>query len=272
MAVATQDIAFTGSVPELYDRLLVPLIFQAYADAVADRIATLGPARVLETAAGTGVVTRAMVNRLGERAEITATDLNMAMLEQAKRQLGENKQVQWGQADALKLPYEDGQFDAVVCQFGAMFFPDRVAGYREARRVLKPGGTFLFSVWDRIADNEFADVVTKEMGKIFPADPPVFLARTPHGYYDIDQIRKDVAAAGYRDIQIEPLEAMSRAKSARDVAVAYCEGTPLRGEIEARGNSVLSQATDRATDALIARYGKGPIAARMKAIVITARN
>lgn len=271
MALAAQDLAFTGSVAELYERLLVPLIFQPYADDLADRIAALTPARVLETAAGTGVVTRAMAQRLGARAEITATDLNVAMIEQAKRQPGGTTHVQWAQADALKLPYESGSYDAVVCQFGAMFFPDRVAGYREARRVLKPKGTLLFNVWDRISDNEFADVVTEAVGKLFPADPPLFLARTPHGYHDLDRIRTDVAAAGFSDIRIEPLAAVSRANSARDVAVAYCEGTPLRGEIEARDKSSLRRATDVATAALETRYGTGPIAAPIKAIIVTAR-
>jgi ubiquinone/menaquinone biosynthesis C-methylase UbiE len=270
MALAAQDIAFTGSVAELYERLLVPLIFQPYADDLANRVAALASARVLETAAGTGVVTRAMAQRLGARAEITATDLNTAMIEQAKRQLPDTR-VQWAQADALKLPYESGTYDAVVCQFGAMFFPDRVAGYKEARRVLKPTGAFLFNVWDRISDNEFADVVTQEVGKLFPSDPPLFLARTPHGYHDLDQIRKDVAAAGYSDIRIESLEAVSRANSARDVAVAYCEGTPLRGEIEARDKTGLGRATDAATKALDKRYGKGPIEAPIKAIIVTAR-
>jgi ubiquinone/menaquinone biosynthesis C-methylase UbiE len=270
MAVAKQDLAFTGSVAELYERLLVPLIFQFYADNVADRVAALSPARILETAAGTGVVTRAMAKRL-PRADITATDLNPAMLEQAKLRLGDNKHVQWAQADALKLPYEDSQYEAAVCQFGAMFFPDRTAGYKEARRVLKPKGTFIFAVWDRIEDNEFADVVTQEMGKLFPSDPPVFLARTPHGYHDLDRIKADVSAAGYSDIQIEPIEAMSRAKSARDVAIAYCEGTPLRGEIEARDKSALGRATELATAALEKRYGSGPVETRMKAIIVTAR-
>jgi SAM-dependent methyltransferase len=158
-----------------------------------------------------------------------------------------------------------------VCQFGAMFFPDRTAGYKEARRVLKPKGTFIFAVWDRIEDNEFADVVTQEMGKLFPSDPPVFLARTPHGYHDLERIKADVSAAGYSDIQIEPIEAMSRAKSARDVAIAYCEGTPLRGEIEARDKSALGRATELATAALEKRYGSGPVEARMKAIIVTAR-
>jgi ubiquinone/menaquinone biosynthesis C-methylase UbiE len=270
MALAAQDLAFTGSVAGLYERLLVPLIFQFYADNVADGVAALSPARILETAAGTGVVTRAMAKRL-PRAEITATDLNPAMLDQAKLRLGDSKNVKWAQADALKLPYENGQYDVAVCQFGVMFFPDRTAGYKEARRVLKPNGTFFFSVWDRIEDNEFADVVTREMGKLFPADPPVFLARTPHGYHDLARIRADVAAAGFGDIQLEPLAAVSRAKSARDVAVAYCEGTPLRGEIEARDKSALGRATELATAALEKRYGSGPVEARMKAIVVTAR-
>jgi ubiquinone/menaquinone biosynthesis C-methylase UbiE len=266
--VAT-DKVFSGSIPEIYDRLLVPLIFEPYARDLAGRIAKANPARVVETAAGTGVLTGALAAQLSRDARITATDLNEPMLAQAKRNLSDPR-ISWQPADALALPFEDASFDAVACQFGAMFFPDRVKGFSEARRVLKGGGNFFFNVWDRIEDNEFADVVTHALAKIFPHDPPRFLARTPHGYCDEKQIRSDLKAAGFADITIDAVEHRSPAPSPREPAIAYCQGTPLRAEIEARGAPGLEAATAAATEALAQRFGSGAIDGKIRALVIVA--
>jgi len=267
--MATSDAAFSGSIPELYNTVLVPLIFESYARDLAARVAALEPRRVLETAAGTGVVTRALSAAL-PAADYVATDLNQAMLDHAAARHPGHHRVQWGQADALALPFDDASFDAVVCQFGVMFFPDKVKGYREARRVLAPGGAFLFSVWDRISENEFADVITEAMAQMFPDDPPRFLARTPHGHYDVDRIRDELKTAGFRAVTIDPVEAISAAASPRDAAVAYCHGTPLRNEIEARDPDGLERATEAATQAIADRFGSGGVLGRIRAYVITA--
>ena len=269
--MVASDKAFTGSIPQIYDRLLVPMIFEPYARDLARRIMRDNPRQVLETAAGTGVVTAAMASQLRDGTQIVATDLNEAMLVQAKTRLADQHQVKWQQADALALPFEDAGFDAVACQFGAMFFPDRVKGYSEARRVLKPGGRFFFNVWDRIEENDFADVVTEALGQVFPDDPPKFLARTPHGYHDVDRIRADLVRAGFEDIAIEPVAHISRASSSADPATAYCQGSPLRAEIEARGAPGLEAATARATEALARRFGNGAVEGRIRALVVTAR-
>lgn len=266
--VAT-DKLFAGSIPEIYDRFLVPLIFEPYAVDLAGRVASLAPNDVLETAAGTGVLTRALAERLAASTHVVATDLNQPMLDQAaKRQQG--GAIEWKQADALALPFADRSFDAVACQFGAMFFPDKVQGYREARRVLRPGGRFLFNVWDRIAENEFADVVTQALAEVFPGDPPRFMARTPHGHHDVERIRQDLEAAGFADVGIEAVDARSRAPSARHVAIAYCQGTPLRNEIEARDAARLEEATSRAATAVAQRFGTAAVDGRIRAIVVSA--
>ncbi len=267
--MAATDKVFSGSIPEIYDRLMVPLIFEPYARDLADRIAAAKPGRVLETAAGTGVLTRALASRLPANVSITATDLNEPMLTQAQKSLSD-KRVAWQQADALALPFDDGSFDAVACQFGAMFFPDRVKGFAEARRVLKSGGRFFFNVWDGIADNEFADVVTQALAEVFPHDPPRFMARTPHGYGDKDQVRNDLMGAGFADITIDAVEHRSRAPSPREPAIAYCQGTPLRSEIEARGAPGLEAATERAAEALAKRFGSGAVDGKIRALVISA--
>jgi ubiquinone/menaquinone biosynthesis C-methylase UbiE len=263
------DKAFAGSIPEFYDTYMVPLIFEAYAEDMAARVASIAPRSVLETAAGSGVVPRSLIKRLHPGDRYVVTDLNQSMLDHAARRQTPDKRIEWRQADALDLPFEDDSFDAVVCQFGAMFFPDRIKGYSEARRVLRKGGSFFFNVWDKIENNEFADVVTDAAGKMFPDDPPQFLARTPHGYFKHDLISEDLSRAGFSEFAIVTKEESSRAPSARQVAVAYCQGTPLRNEIEARDRGSLQHVVDSATAALEARFGMGAVAARICAHVVT---
>ncbi len=266
--VAT-DKLFAGSIPEIYDRFLVPLIFEPYADDLAARVAAAQPRDVLEIAAGTGVLTRALASRLAPSVRIVATDLNQPMLDQAARRQAEGR-IEWKQADALALPFGDGSFDVVACQFGVMFLPDKVQGYREARRVLRPGGRFLFNVWGPIEENEFADVVTEALATVFPNDPPRFMARTPHGHHDVGRIREELKDASFADISVDAVDATSKAASPRDAAVGFCQGTPLRNEIEARDASRLEEATSQATDALAQRFGTGAIEGRIRAFVVTA--
>ena len=264
------DKVFSGSIPENYDCYMVPLIFEPFAADIARRAASLSPGAVLEIAAGTGVVTRALAPKLSAGAGYTATDLNQPMLDYAASRQGPDSRITWRQADAMALPFEDATFDLVCCQFGAMFFPDRPAAFREARRVLKPGGHFLFNVWDRIEENVFADDVTNALARIFPDDPPRFLARTPHGYHDKAVIRSDLEKAGFSDVTIETRAEQSVASSPRLPAVAYCQGTVLRNEIEARETGKLEAATDYAATAIADRHGSGTVAAKIQAHVILA--
>lgn len=265
------DQVFTGSIPENYDRYMVPLIFEPYAADLARRVASLSPGAVLEVAAGTGVVTRALAPLLSAHARYIVTDLNQPMLDYAASQQGGDERIAWRQADALNLPFEDAAFDVVCCQFGAMFFPDRPRAYAEAKRVLRPGGRFIFNVWDRIEENVFAHDVTTALSQLFPDDPPLFLARTPHGYHDKPLIRSDLEAAGFSSIGIETKAETSRASSSRIPAVAYCEGTVLRTEIEARNAGGLEPATAHAASAIARKHGPGEIIAKIQAHVITAR-
>jgi ubiquinone/menaquinone biosynthesis C-methylase UbiE len=268
--MSASDRLFAGSIPEIYDRFLVPLLFESYARDLAERLAQVKPRDVLETAAGTGVLTRAIASRLPSHGRIMATDLNQPMLDHAAARLSGDPRVTWRQADALALPFEDQAFDVMACQFGAMFFPDKVQAYREARRVLKPGGHFFFSVWDRISENAFADAVLAALRTLFPQDPPDFMARTPHGYHDVALIRQQLATAGFASVAVERRDDTSRAASGRDVATAFCQGTPMRNEIEARDAARLEEATQRCADALVRRFGDGPIEGRTRAFVIAA--
>lgn len=266
-----QDTVFAGSIPELYDSALVPLLFAAYADDIAQRVATLAPRQVLETAAGTGVVTRALARQLPPQATIVATDLNAPMLDRAAA-IGTARPVQWRAADATKLPFDDASFDVVVCQFGVMFFPDKPAAFAESRRVLRAGGTLLFNVWDRIEENDFAATVTEALAAVFGDDAPRFLARTPHGYHDPATIMRDLAAGGFAAApRIETVSARSHADRAEQAAIALCQGTPLRNEIEARAGATLAEATAACSAALTARFGSGPVVGRMRAHVVAVR-
>ncbi|KRR14803.1 SAM-dependent methyltransferase [Bradyrhizobium jicamae] len=265
------DKIFAGSIPENYDRYMVPLIFESYARDIAQKAAALSPKAVLEIAAGSGVVTRALAPGLSSDARYVVTDLNQPMLDYAATRQNADDRISWRTADAQALPFEDATFDLVCCQFGGMFFPDRPSAYREARRVLKPGGTFLFNAWDRIEENVFADDVTNALAEFFANDPPRFLARTPHGYHDVALIRSDLAKAGFSNVTIETRAEESRGPSPRHIATAYCQGTPLRNEIEARAADKLEAATDHAAAAIARKHGNGEVAAKIQAHVVLAR-
>jgi SAM-dependent methyltransferase len=264
------DSQFTGSVPELYDRYLVPLIFEHYAADLARRVGALRSGTILETAAGTGAVTRALRKALPAEVDVVATDLNQAMLDRAGA-ISPAEGTRWRQADAQSLPFEDARFDAALCQFGAMFFPDRVKAFREARRILRPKGRFLFNIWEGLDANLFAKVVHEAVAACFPSDPPTFLARAPYGQHDRALYERQLVEAGFTQVSIETVDGVSRAPSAADVAKGFCEGTPLRGEIEPRGASALESAVESATRALADRFGEGVIEAPMQAFVLTAR-
>ena len=265
------DKVFTDPIAEIYDTHLVPLIFEQYAADLAERTEILAPESLIEIAAGSGVVARAVAPVLAPGTRQVVTDLNPPMLDRAASVQPDLGLIEWTPADALDLPFDADTFDLALCQFGVMFFPDRVRAYSEARRVLRPGGSFVFNMWDRIEANDFAHVVTDAMATRFPDDPPQFLPRTPHGHYDTEVYSSELKAAGFSDITIEPLDAVSAAAGPDIPAVAYCEGTPLRNEIEALDPGGLEEATDQATQALAGRFGDGRIEGRIRAFVITAR-
>lgn len=250
--------------PDAYERLLVPTLFEPFAIDLAGRVAARQPRRILELAAGTGVVTRQLMAACPS-AEVIATDLNRAMVELGRAQV---PHVSWRAADATMLPFADDGFDVVACQFGVMFFPDKPAAFAEARRVLAPGGAFLFNVWTALDGQAFAGAVDDALEKLFPADPPPFLGAVPYAYDDVDVVMADLRAAGFDRATVETLVLDGSTPSAADVAIGFCTGTPLRGEIASRGD--LDASIGRVADDLTVRFGAGPVTGRMTAHVIEA--
>jgi ubiquinone/menaquinone biosynthesis C-methylase UbiE/uncharacterized protein YndB with AHSA1/START domain len=266
---SSSDTRFAGSIPATYDEIMGPLFFEPYAEDLTARVRDLGAiTRVLETAAGTGIVTRALSRALPEMT-VVATDLNDAMLQVASAKLPSSR-VSWKQADAQALPFGDAEFDAVVCQFGLMFFPDKPAGLRQARRVLRPSGHLLFNVWDRLDRNPVSQAVGEAVATKFPDDPPAFLSRGPFSWHDAEEIRREVQAAGFSHVLVQTVEKVT-ISSARNVAEGLCKGSPLRNEIEARAPERLDAITSAVADALTKRFGAAPFENHMSALVVTAR-
>ena len=257
--------AYLGSWPEFYDRLLVPVLFEPYARLLAGRLQGMTSGNVLEIAAGTGVVTRELIRTLPEEVGITATDLNQPMLDRAQSYAGAER-VRWQQADALALPFGDGSFECIVCQFGVMFFADKQAAFREALRVLKPDGHFLFSVWDRREEIAIQYIASEVVGRLLSLDPGSLLSPP---YHDRVAVYSDLTAAGFVSISIETLPERSRTNSAREAAIATCHGSMLRSHIESHAPDRLEEITNAVTTAVAERYGTGPIDAPMQAILFT---
>ena len=262
------DAAFGGSIPGLYDRCLGPLLFEPYAEEVARRARTFSPGHILETAAGTGIVTAALHQALPD-ANIVATDLNPAMLELAAQRV-RSDQVSFEAADAQDLRFADATFDLVVCQFGVMFYSDKVRGNAEARRVLRDGGHYLLVIWDELDRNPASRIVHDAVAALHPADPPGFLARTPFGYADIAHIEHDLLAAGFDDVEFETVALASRRSSPRDAARGLVAGCPLASEVEAREPGGTERAVEAAASALAALDGPGGFESRLSAHVVTA--
>lgn len=262
------DAEFRGSIPDVYDRLLVPMIFRAAATRKAGTVAAGSPGEILETAAGTGVLTHAL-SLACPAATIVATDLNQPMLDTAATRLPQFTGVTWRQADAVDLPFGDESFDVVVCQFGVMFFTDRVRGHEEALRVLRPFGSLHFSVWDRIENNEVPHLITTALAARTPSEPLTFMRRVPHGSLDHDVIRQDLEQAGFGTVRITSVDGTSTSTAA-EAAVAFCQGTPFRGEIERHPTLHVDEATAIAEQALRDRWGSGRFTTAIRSFEVSA--
>lgn len=262
------DVRFSGSVPANYERYLVPLLFRPYAELLAARASSFSPMRILETAAGTGVVTAALASALPQ-ASMVATDLNQAMLDVAATRVSAPN-VSFREADALHLPFEDQSFDLVVCQFGAMFYPDKIAGNAEARRVLRDDGRYLLAIWNHIEDNPLSELAHQTMERLFPDNPPMFMKRGPFSYGDTGRIESDLRSAGFGHVNIDTIELMSRSPSARDAANGLTYGSPMGVELAEYGDGALDRVFAEFSEGARRWEGRDGFEAPMSAHIVTA--
>jgi ubiquinone/menaquinone biosynthesis C-methylase UbiE len=260
---------FNGTVPETYDRFLGPLLFEPFAIDLAGKVGKLKPQNVLEVAAGTGIVTREMLKTLPRNSRLSVTDLNDPMIDYARNQVGEDSRVSWRQADAMELPFDDGEFDAVVCQFGIMFFPDKALGMREFYRVLAAGGTLLLSVWDSLDRNPPQATIRVALAEVFPEDPPDFY-NVAFSMCDVNALRALAAAAGFSNVKIETLLLEGRSPSAGDAATGLVGGNPVINAIRERAPELVSTIEKRTRERLADRFGTGEIKVPLRAHVLTA--
>ena len=264
-----RDAAFVGSVPVNYDRYLGPLLFHHYADDLAARVGAID-GRVLETACGTGILTERLLSRRGPRGTIVATDLNDAMLEHARRRLGAPAGVEWRQADATALPFADGEFDAVVCEFGLMFYPDKAAGVREAWRVLKPGGRYVLNVWDSLERNPVIRITHATAASFFPTNPPNFYL-VPTNLHDPAVVRGLLEQAGFQDVQWERVEKQGTSPSAAEAAIGLIDGNPIATAIRERRPDALDEVRAAVAANVAKELGDTPVRAPESAFAFTAR-
>jgi len=261
-----KNAEFAGSIPEAYDRCLGPVLFQPYAEDLAARLKLEGKSSVLEVACGTGILTRVLRDRLSATAKLVATDLNEPMIETAAKKFRQDEAVEWHQADASSLPFNDRSFDAVVCQFGIMFVPDKALSAREAHRVLKPGGVFLFNLWDAMEHNALGRIAHETISSFFEKDPPMFY-QVPFGYHDQGEIKHLLADAGFRDVRIDIVAKVGGASRAEDVAQGLVRGNPVAIAISERDPSLLPVIGDAVTGALKKEFGE-TVRAPMRALVV----
>jgi SAM-dependent methyltransferase len=264
------DAAYVGAIPQHYHHGIGPFLFEPFARHTAERIRARAPKLVLETACGTGIVTRRLLETLPGGALLVASDLNEPMLAMARRTVGAAANVEWVRADMCKLQFDDAGFDAVVCQFGLMFVPDKPAAVREARRVLKPGGSFLLTTWGPLDRNPVVGLAHHTLGALFPDDPPQYLARAPFGYGDPDALADLLVAGGFGDVVVDVVEKAASSPRARELAIGLIEGYPLVDEIKLRGEARLPEAVTAVAQAIARQFGDAPVRARITALVASA--
>jgi ubiquinone/menaquinone biosynthesis C-methylase UbiE len=268
--VTDPNARFQGAIPQNYDRHLGPLLFEPFAQALARRLPVEGMTRVLETACGTGILTRQLREHLPSSARLVATDLNEPMMDLARNRLRAREGVEFRQADMAALPFPDGSFDAVVCQFGLMFLPDKAQAVREAKRVLGKGGLYLLNVWDSLEANELPRVAHEAIASFFVKDPPMFY-QVPFSMHDRKALRALLADAGFTDVKTEDVELDSTSPAAAELAIGLVEGNPVGEAVRERGTVPIEIVIEAVATVVARACGDRPVKARLRTITAIGR-
>jgi SAM-dependent methyltransferase len=267
--LADTSSVFGESIPELYDRYLGPALFEPYAADMARRVVERTRGAILETACGTGVLTRQLRARMAPAVRLVATDLNQPMIDHARATLGSMRKIAWLRADCATLPFAPASFTAAACQFGLMFVPDKAAAFREARRVLADGGLLAFNVWDSLAHNPYARVAQETIAGFFPTDPPRFFD-VPYGFHDARPWGDLLRVHGFAEPEFEWMTLEAHSPTAEQLAVGLVRGTPVSNAIEERGGE-FDRIVESVTEALARLGGEAPFQSTMRALVVAAR-
>lgn len=259
------NIEFTGSIPEIYDKHLGPLLFEPFAEDLSERISNKNSESVLELACGTGRLTNYLFNKL-HYAKIISTDINPDMISFAKKKVtGEN--IEWMHTDMQEIPFEDSIFDLVICQFGVMFVPDKIKAFKEINRVLKPGGTFLFNTWDKLETNKLA-IFSNEFINTYFMDDPITFYHIPFSYFTESDIKMEMNEGGFKNTSFTLVAKAGKSESAAHAAIGFVEGNPVSAFIKERDPKLISVIRDNLANALAEKFGNNPMTCSMNAIVV----
>lgn len=263
------NVAFAGSVPANYEQYLGPILFEPYALDIMQRLPKGSLNNVLEIACGTGRVTKHLLDAIGEKGKLVATDLNPDMIAIAKEKVADSR-IEWQKADAQDLPFADNSFEAVICQYGVMFFPDKLKAFSETWRVLKPGGIFIFNAWDSLDANPGAQVIDNVLQEAFGEEAPNFLKEGPYSFYDQGQIRSLLKEASFKNIQLDLVKVSSNFTSITDLAKGFLQGSPLFAYLQEKEKEKREAVTEKIMEKMRSEFGEASGKVDLQAIVCKA--
>lgn len=239
-------LPISGTPAEIYERHMVPAIFSRWAPDLLQAARVQTGERVLDVACGTGAVTRLLAERVGLTGNVVSLDINPGMLAVARRTvLGPN--IEWLESSALDMPLPDATFDAVVCQQGLQFFPDRPAALSEMRRVLKPGGRLALACWRSIEHTPGYLALEQALARRIG---PEKAALPPFSFGDAAALRGIVVGARFREVNLRAEAKMVRFLSAEHMVRAVVGGAPtMMGALTEQGEGVLDAIIAEVTEA-----------------------
>jgi ubiquinone/menaquinone biosynthesis C-methylase UbiE len=259
---------FSGSIPEHYDRVLGPMFFEPYAIEVSQRIDPSSVNTVLEIGSGTGRVTAHLRNVISSATKLIGSDISEDMLAVAKEKL-KGLDIDWRIIDAQDLPFDDDSIDVIVGCFCYMFVPDKHKAFAEAHRVLRPGGMFIFSTWDKLELNGASYTYRKIVKKLFEDSLPESY-NLPFSMNDQNAIKGMLKETGFSKIKVERVDKDSISQTAGEAANGLARGGSIYNEIMMHDPSLVEEIIKELEKELSEKFGTSPMIAPMTAVVCQA--